>query len=180
MYKTFYKFILCFFIAIFVIRFGMSELAKSNKYNGFGFTLRIPDGWEKISDIKKDRDNRKVIFGTVEKNQLTGRPVAFISILSSQMEQVLWIEDEFPKVIRSLAKAQLKILKKGDIKIDKQIAKWVLYDDIKADLVNLEMYMITDSKLFVRLTFAGDPINFNKRRTEFEKLKESFKFKFLF
>jgi len=176
--KTAWKFIIYFFIAVFALKFIIIQIGKSNKYYGNGYSLRIPAGWEKISDVEKD-DSREVKFVTLARDLLKDRPEATISIYSNKMKQALWIEDEFPSIVKSISNAGLKILDKGDLKIHKQLTPWVLYDNAKADLFSLELYMITDTKLFVRIRYSANPKDFNKYRLSFEELKESFKLKFM-
>jgi len=177
--RTAWKIIIYFFIAVFAAKFVVIQIGKSDKYHGKGFTVRIPEGWEKLSDVKKEESTREVKFATLDREVLKDRPEATISILSKYMEQALWIEDEFPSIVRAISDTGLKIVDKGDLKIEDQIAKWVLYDNARADLFNLEFYMITDSKLFFRIRFSANPDNFNKHRPSFEELKESFKLKFM-
>ena len=105
-------------------------------------------------------------------------PDATISVYSKRLTTPIWIEDEFPGIVLSLSEAGYEVKDKGEIKVDEKISSWVVYYDRKADMLNLEFYIVSENSMFFKIQYSADPDNFKKNRRFFEELKDSFKFRF--
>lgn len=169
-------FLLLFGLFNFVFKGTLSSSTKS--FKGFGISCVIPQGWEK-SDQKIDLvDTRGVVFVTKEKNSETQMPKGIISIIGVKPQQAIWVEDEFPNFVSQIEQSGAEILDKGEIKVDDEISKWVVFYEKEQDILNIEFYVNNESGIFYRITYSAEYETFNLRRPEFETLKDSIKFSF--
>ena len=161
--------------------FGGSGLFTPKSYKGKGYFVKIPVGW-KILKKKKGaiipKDVQVVTFVPEETDPKEDDPGTFITIFTKKLSTPVWIEDEFPDILNSIAKAGFKILDKGEIKMDGVFSKWVVYHDEKTPALALEFYMVTDNSVFYKIQYMAPPDTFNALRGSFEELKASFRFRF--
>jgi len=176
------KFLTLFIVGIFIIK-GLSGAgffeAKSHK--GKGYFVRIPEGWSKVKkrkDVIYPQGVEIVQFIPKEIDLKTEEPGATISIYSKKLPAPIWIEDEFPNIVRSLREEGFEIKDKGDIKINEKIGAWIVYFDRKTPKLNLEFYMVSDNGIFYKIQYSADPDKFSTYRYAIEDLKASFQFKF--
>lgn len=176
--RVLFGFIIMVIIAKSLSTSGMFE-PKDHK--GKGYAVKIPEGWKKV---KKDKDVvypegvEVAMFVPKEIDTRRELPDIYISIFTKKLNTPIWIEDEFPEILRGLHASGYKIMDKGKIDMDEVFSQWVVYHDQKASALVLEFYMVTDNNIFYKIQYAAPPDEFNKRRPSFEELRESFKFRF--
>lgn len=157
----------------------MTGIFRSTTFNGDGFKVSIPSGWEmskERSREKKYEETKITTFVTQEKDS-DDIPQAVITLLSKKLEQAIWIEDEFPNIVQAI-RVKYKVIDKGEIKLDNQLTKWVFYEDKKNNLLNLDFYLVTEASKFYKIQFSAFKEHFKKHRPAFEELRESFKLDF--
>jgi len=176
------KILVIFIIGVVIIKSathaGFFE-AKSHK--GKGYFVKIPVGWKKMKKQKDDVYPQGVEVATFiprEVNPKKDKIDAYISILTKKLKTPIWVEDEFPDILKSIGKSGYRVMDKGEIKLDGAISKWVVYHDKKTPALTLEFYMVTDNNVFFKIQYSTHPDKFNKLRKSFEELKDSFKFRF--
>ena len=164
-----------------VVIFG--DLFHSNVYKGKGYSMVPPPGWVEMKDVKGVRAMMEsaekpeiVTFVTPERIAGTDIPEASLSILTVKLANPTWMEDEFPLIVEALSKAGYRIRTKGQIQIDTLISWWVLYDDPRTALLQLEFYMVNDINRLYKIQFTTGAENFKKHRPVFEAAKDSIKF----
>lgn len=176
------KFLVLFVIGVFVIKSASNAgFFEAKSHKGRGYYVKIPEGWIKA---KKQKDAlypegvEAVTFVPKGTDTEAGPPEIYISIFAKKLTTPIWIEDEFPDILRSIEGAGFKVMDKGEIKLDGKISKWVVYHDRKAPALTLEFYMVTDNNMFYKMQYSAEPDQFNRHRRSFEELKDSFRFRF--
>jgi len=178
-------------ITILVVAYGLKLwfTRSSHIYKGQGYTIEFPVGWsdyEKVNPQKKkkkfameDRMTAKTVtYVTEEVDYETGAFAASMSITSMKLSASAWIEDEWGKIVASIAGYGNRIIDKGEIKIDEELAKWIFYESPPADnAVSFEFYMITEGNMFYKISYTALRTSFDKYRAEFEKSKGTMKIK---
>ena len=179
MYEKIRNILLLFLALVIVFKFYLPKFFKTDQYDGPGYSLKIPIGWEKqkINSNVYGKDVEAVTFTVPEINTITEQPVARITILAKRLTAAFWVEDEFPSILQSISENGYQIMDRGEIKISDQISKWVVFYDKRTDLMELEFYMVTESNIFYRIQYVTDFDKFQKYRPGFEYLKDSFKVK---
>ena len=176
------KALIVFVIAVvFIKNATTSGIFESTSHKGRGYYVKIPEGWTKVKkrkDIVYPEGVDMTMFVPKEVNLKYEDPDVYISIFSKKLSTPIWIEDEFPEILRSIEGAKHRIMDKGEIKIDEKISKWVVYHDKKTPALILEFYMVTDNSVFFKIQYSAPPEKFNQMRRFFEELKNSFKFRF--
>lgn len=167
---------LIFFLVIILVglRPFIARMTDKSVYRGPWYTVAVPKGWT----TKTETDT--VYFTTPDQNVLTGMPEATFSIYSYRSKGALFIENLFPDVLGTLIESQASILKKGEIKVDNQISKWVLYETQYPPLMTLSFFIVDDFNRLTRIQFMTHPNDFTKYRPAFEAFKDSLKFKKIF
>ncbi len=171
---------------VFIYSCNHSKLFKSDKVKGYGYTFVIPAGWEKSAELSHEGKysdpetmTRTIVLIPVDQKSRKGGPNTTISLSSKKLERSFWIEDEFPLIINALTNQGFRIIQKGEIKINEQLSKWVLYQDMGTAQLTLDFYMISENNIFYEIKMITDPENFDKYRPSFEELKSTFKSKML-
>jgi len=176
------KFLILFVIGVFIIKnFSGSSFFEAKSYKGKGYFVRIPKGWKKVKKEKGvvyPQGVNFVLFIPRGINLEIEQPDVSISIYSKKLTTPIWIEDEFPDIVRSLSEAGFEVKDKGEIKLDGKISSWVVYLDRKTPALNLEFYIVSDNNMFYKMQYSAKPENFQQNRHYFEELKNSFKFRF--
>ena len=178
------KYTIIGFLVLFGIKAMFSgDMFHSDQNTGNGYSIKFPKGWaknEQLSSPNKYRpaDEPQIItYSTPELNPKTNTPVADITILTVKPKQAMWIEDDIEDILNQILRQRNKILDKGEIKIDKRICKWVLYQSPKPyNMLNFDFYTVDDSNVLFKLQYSADPKNFQTYRADFEAAKESLKF----
>ncbi len=171
------------FIGVLVKFVVFGDLFHSNVYKGNGYSIVPPAGWVKIkqprtvgSGMGSAEKPDIATFVTPEKTATEEAPEASLSILTVKLGQPVWMEDEFPTILSSLAMTGGRIINKGQIKIDTLISWWVLYEDPQTSLLQLEFYMVNDLNRLFKIQYAARADAFPKHRPAFEAAKDSIKF----
>ena len=173
------------FVVLIALKFsiGNSALFKSDKYTGMAYSIKIPQGWimkrnEGDPGLFMTNYNSmgKILFETPEKRPDTDISVATITIIEAKLKTPAWLDDIFPEVLQSLSQMRAKIKQKGEIKMDGQIAKWVLYKARKSKDLNLEFYVADEKTGMFKMVYSSDPAGFMKYRKSFEAVRDSFLF----
>lgn len=174
-----------FVVIVVVIRFVVfGGLFDSGVYKGEGYSFMPPAGWKKIKEKKNMRammDSKEkpdvVTFVTPETVVEEGieLPAAAISVLVVKLSAPTWMEDEFPSLVKELARAGYKIIDKGQIEISAQVFHWVFYQDPQTYWVNLEFYMVNDVNKLFKVQFTSSPEAFKTYRPDFEKSRDTIK-----
>lgn len=176
------RFLIIFAVGVLIIKSmtgaGFFE-AKSHK--GKGYYVKIPVGWKIVKKQKGAVYPEGVEIATFvpkETDPAKEKIETYISIFTQKLTSPIWIEDEFPDILKSIRKSGHKIMDKGEVKLDGVISEWVVYHDKKIPALVLDFYMVTDNSVFFKIQYSVHPNKFNKLRGSFEELKESFKFRF--
>jgi len=176
------RYLVIFVVAVALIKVtSESGIFASSTHKGKGYLVIIPEGWKKVKQKKGavlDKTVEILMIAPETIDTDNRRPDVFISIYSVKLSTPMWIEDEFPNILKELIDEGFKIMDKGEIKIDDVISKWVVYHDKKIPALNLELYLVTDSSMFYKMWYSAGPEQFNVFRSDFEKFKDSFKFRF--
>jgi len=172
-----------FFIlaVLFIKTVGSSDIFISKVHKGKGYVVRIPEGWIKKKEekgVKYPAGIQVVTFLPEDDQGLSGEPDAYISIFTKKLSAPVWIEDEFPEILKSLREAGYTIKDKGEIKLDELLSNWTVYYDKETPALVLEFYMVTDNSVFYKIQYSAHPDKFRTYRKAFESLKDSFKFRF--
>ena len=105
---------------IFAARLVAGHIYDPSIHRGPWYSVRVPEGWE------KQVDGDEVFFRSPSKDYL-GNPEAIFSIYGFQSRGALFLDLFFEEVMQNLATQNGKVLQQGEIKIDNQISKWVLF-----------------------------------------------------
>ncbi len=172
--KKLINIVIILFLVAFGVRYIIKNLHDPTVYKGSWYTVKIPEGWQK----RQEKD--EVLFISPEVDVLTDTPYAIFSIYTKAAQGALFIEDYMQQVFEMLSQANGQIVDKGEIKVDEEIAQWVLFHQHEPALVYLTFYVVDDYNRLTRIQFVSTPNKFQKYREEFEKFKGSLKFKRLF
>lgn len=180
--KKITRFLVIFVVAVFLIKNATSSgFFEAKDHKAKGFYVKVPQGWKKVKKQKGviyPEGVEVVMFVPKGIDVTREQPDVYISIFTKKLSTPIWIEDEFPNILRSIEKGGYKIMDKGEIKLDGRISAWVVYHDKKTPALVLEFYMVTDNSMFYEIQYSAHPDKFNKERRAFEELKRSFKFRF--
>lgn len=166
---------------LFIKNATTSGIFVSKVHKGKGYLVRIPEGWKKVKkqdDVVYPEGVDVVMFvpNSIDiKNEL---PDVYISVFAKKMTTPIWMEDEFPEILKSIKDAGYKIMDKGEIDLDEKMSEWVVYHDPKTPALVLEFYVVNDNNMFYKIQYSAHPDKFNVDRPAFEQLKDSFKFRF--
>lgn len=186
----FKKILFLFIFFVVLIKFViLPYMNDSMHYRGFTFRVDVPAGWKKYKDenFKKEPDTEILVLvpdlpadENLDFEALkTGKPPepkTKIIFTSRKLPNPMWIEDEFPQILETIAKFGNTIMDKGEIKINNQLFKWVIFNNRKGDKLSLNFYAITDNARIYTVELLTPPAEFNKYRPGFEKAKGSLKF----
>lgn len=180
--KNIAKFLIIFISVVFFIKIiSGSSIFVSKNHKGKGYSVRIPEEWKKVKEEKGvfyPAGVENVTFVPKSIDLGIQKPDLFISIYTRKLSTPIWIEDEFPDILKSLHEEGFRIMDRGEIKLDDVISNWVVYHDKKIPALVLEFYMVTDTSIFYKIQYSAHPDKFNVYRPVFEKFKENFKFRF--
>lgn len=185
MYSEKIKQILVYFIfgVLTIKALMLGGLFKSDIHKGTSYTIRYPIGWIKEKEetptgsfLRSTEKPEIVTFSTPQKDLLADLPEASLTVLTTKLSQPTWIEDEFPEIVGLLKSYGYRVLDRGDIKINEQVWKWVLYMDAKQTTMNLEFYFVNDKNILFKMQYRATPEHFKKHRPAFEAAKDSFTF----
>jgi len=160
-------------LILLILTLMMSACVKGAKrHKAKGYSYLAPVNWIKVENKKKksvfsrfDSNVSEIVqYVTKAENRITGRPEAKITLYSTKLFQATWIEDEFPLIVIALKKSGYKILKKGVIKLDGRVTRWILFRDKKASEINLEFYLIDDTNQLIKFQFSAHPEAFDVYR----------------
>ncbi|MCD4780680.1 MAG: hypothetical protein K8S27_09065 [Candidatus Omnitrophica bacterium] len=173
---------------LFLIKFYItSDIFKTPLYRGEGFSISCPDGWDKMDKKEKYNIPTGVFLNENDYDTVTcflpseqvkeGTRPTYLSAFATQTYAPYWIEDIFPQVMDVLIKTPgYVILDKGELKVDEQVSRWVLYDVKKEETVYLEFFMVDERNGFFKLRYQADYDKFKKFRPAFETFRDSFAF----
>lgn len=167
----YFKIFLLVMLVIFVVRVILPRMLDKSVHRGRWYSVKVPEGWE------KKKGENEVIFICPDKDFYTEVPFAKFSIYGKQSRGALFLDDFFVDVLKSYARRDGVIFDKGEIKIDGQISKWVLFRSADPYLASLTFYSIDDWGRFTKIQYVAHPDKFQKYRPKFEEFKNSIKFK---
>jgi len=160
---------------------------RKGVYNSSHFRMTFPYKWKEgswtiptVLPAGSLYDPEIFVAESPAKHKPTGTPAASISLFAQKMEQVVWMEDIYPVIIREYERSGYKILQRGEIKIGDQISKWVLCRNDQRDEIAMDFYVVDESSFFYKLQYASHKSTFNEYRYEFEAAKETLEIKFAF
>jgi len=160
-------------VIIFVVRLITSHIYDPSIHRGAWYKVKVPEGW------KKEAREDEVFFYSPQKDYL-GNSEAIFSIYGFKSRGALFMDLFFPDVLGNLAQQNGKILNQGEIKIDTQISKWVLFRSYDPDWIIWSFFIIDEFNRLTKIQFLTRPEHFKKYRTVFEAFKDSIKFKQFF
>jgi len=166
------KLLIFLMVLIIAVKFSWKNFIDETVYRGKGFSIKGPAGWQKIIDKK----NHTVTYICHEKDFETERPEALMVFYSEKTSSSIFLEDYIIRVVDSLYQTGLKILDRGEIKIDGVIFKWVLYSNKEPELTVLSFYGVDDYNILYQIQYATVPNKFGKHRKVFEEVKGTFNF----
>ena len=157
------------------------------KYNGGHYKMFFPRKWEEgswmIPTVLPAESLYEPELFTAEspkRHKATGTPDASISLFSQKMEQVVWMEDLYPVILREYARSGYAIMQKGEIKIDGNIFKWMLSKNTLRNEVAMDFYHVSDASVFYKIQYASHLDTYNKYRRDFEESKATMQVKITF
>ena len=162
---------------------------KTTTHKGIGYSIKYPLGWKKI---KEESDLGVFVTATIDKNVATfipseidstataGKPGATVIVASAKLSDPSWIEDLWPDIMAAIIRSGVKVIDKGEIKIEKQIAKWVLFQERAAKIWHLEFYFTDEKNGFYKIMYIAEPRAFDPHRKTFEEGRSPFQFVFGF
>ena len=147
---------------------------------GNGFSIRFPPGWVRIDreiepafKMESKFSPQQVTFATPKINSDTNVPDAMITVFMVHPDQPFWLEDDFPTLLDVLARSGYLIMDHGQVKIDDQIANWVIYRDDYQERIRLEFFSVNDSGIVFRLQYSVAQARFSAYRQDFEDAKST-------
>lgn len=161
-------------------------------HRGDGYSIEFPEGWldyEKVSPDRRrkrkkkfsveDRDKPKTVtYVTEEVDTESGAYAASMSISSLKLSTAAWLEDEWGKIVMSVATQGNRIIDKGQVLIDEEKSKWIFYESPPhMNAVTFEFYIITEGNMFYKISFTALRNKFDVYRPVFEKSKDTMKIK---
>jgi len=157
--------------------------SQSMFYRGKRFSMDFPAGWDRTDEdydtimYSSEVGSPEIVAFSTPVAKPTDRPEATISATALKLESALWIEDQFIDIIKALHKSGFKIIDKGEVRIEGQLAKWVFVEAPRRKMVVIEFYMIDDGNIFYKIQYSATPRGFSKFRKIFEQSKSTFRFK---
>ncbi len=149
---------------------------------GEGFSIRFPDGWTKVKrdiepafQMESKFSPQTVIFVSPQVNPVTNVPEAMIAMHVVRPNKPFWLEDDFPILVDVLGRSGYAILDQGQIKLDEEIADWVVYRDDYQERVRLEFFTVNGSGMVFRLQYSAAQDKFGVYRKDFEDTKATIK-----
>jgi hypothetical protein len=184
-YDKLKTFLVLLFVFVFLLNAGKkSGWFEPKLIDGNGYKMDFPVGWirntEETKDIRMEGslyETQIITYDSPQKDPKTGEPEARLQMYARKLESAMWIEDEWVDIVSSIRKARFIILDKGEIKLDGEISKWLVFHDQKRTALILEFYFVTDSNVFYKIRYVGTPKGFSKHRPDFEEAKSTFKLK---
>ena len=164
---------------------GCKFFNRTNYYKGEKYSIVFPSGWHKIqrnieptlSTIELKSPALEVVVVSpdtdLENLQLLK---ASIGVQVLKPSRAIWIEDELPYIKEFLEQSGYTIIEKGQIKIDEQIANWLLYYDADQTVLTMDFYIATEFNIIYRIQYKTNFDHFNDYRPQFEAAKDTFKF----
>ena len=172
------KTIIFLILLIVAVRFFLYPPQNKNLHKGHNYSVIMPEGWE-----KKEAENEVIVLSP-ETDFMTDKPLAVFSIYAKKVEgAALLLDIAFQEFIESYRKSGWKVIKKGEIKIDEQITKWILCQPLEEESPELLLifFNLDDFNNMTQIQYLAKDVDaFNKYRPTFEKFKDSIKFKKLF
>ncbi|MDP2652861.1 MAG: hypothetical protein Q8Q08_02395 [Candidatus Omnitrophota bacterium] len=165
------KMVIFFVILIVGVNILKEKMFDESVHRGGWYTVVKPVGWN------ERKEENEIIFESPETSVMTGMPEAIFSIYSVKATGALFLEDLFGEVMASLRQLKGKVLDKGQLKIDNQDARWVLFFHRDPDLFILTFYIADDFNRLTKIQFISTPEKFPSYRSQFEAFKNSIRFK---
>lgn len=153
-------------VILFVAKLVAGRIYDPTVHRGPWYSVKIPVGWQK--QVEGD----EVFFRSPEKDAL-GNPGAVFSIYGHQSKGALFIEDFFEEVIAALSQQRGQILQRGEIKIDNEISRWVLFRMDDPEWIIWTFYVVDDFNRLTKIQFLSKPKDFAAYRPVFEEFKDS-------
>lgn len=172
--KQYRRLIFILVIVLVGLRPLIARLTDRSVFRGPWYTVAVPQGWER--KIEEDT----VSFIAPDENIMTGMPEAVFSIYTKKSSGALFLETLMEEVMTALSQMNGRLLDQGEIMIDGQVSKWVLFLNEEPQIMMLSFYIVDDFNRLTRIQFVTTPRDFKKHRQEFERFKESLRFKKLF
>ncbi len=157
-------------VFIFVLRLIAGHIYDPTMYRGPWYRVKIPEGWKK--EVKDDE-----VFFTSPGKDFLGNPHAIFSIYGFQSKGALFMEDFFPEVMDGLLRQDGEVLQHGEIKVDEQISRWVLFRNHDPEWIIWTFYVIDDYNRLTKIQMMTKPDDFTQYRPIFEQFKDSIKFR---
>ncbi|MBU0467906.1 MAG: hypothetical protein KKD07_08650 [Candidatus Omnitrophica bacterium] len=174
-------------VIVFAVKFLFSMgTFDSVTYKGTGYTINFPTGWK---TTKEELVDIGVYFVSVEDkdvvtfypegflNPESGQPEVHMTIASGKLASPAWIQDLWPDIVKAIIDSKVRLIDKGEIKINGQISKWVLFLENGNKKWRLEFYVCDEKNGFIKIIYAADQKEFAEYRKVFEDSKETFLFK---
>ncbi len=163
-----------------ILRSGCSN--KPGYFSGEGVALVFPETWHKIDAVVEPPFNMKskfspfnVVYACPEEDPNTFLPAATIGVYRIKPDRQLWLADDFPDLVNMFAESGFEILDKGEILIDDQISKWVVYRDNERSRIKLEFFVVNDNNVLYRIQYSTSDDKFAQYRPDFEATKSTIK-----
>lgn len=141
-----------------------------------GYSIKFPLWWtvEEINQGEQIKASR-----TVESvKDLFQEKVSFSIIESDQPIQLNYFFIKNIKGLKELFKFQE--IKKGEISLNKTMAKWILYSfqpDSLTNNVQILQYFLVKNRQTCIITFISTPNQFNQYKNQFQKIAQSLELK---
>jgi len=156
---------------------------RKNHHSGYGFSVTFPQGWKRGENHDKllfrisAEKPRIITYYSPKRASEDGIPNANISVYAQKFSDPIWIEDVFPQILGLLKGQGYRVLDEGQIKINGIVSHWVLYQVRETGTTQIAFYVISDSKVFIKLKYMANDSSFKTYREEFEAARKTFKFK---
>ena len=119
----------------------------------------------------------EVLFISPEVDIFTETPYAMFSIYTQASKGALFLDDYFIQVQEAFAREKGRMMDKGEILIDGQVSKWLLFRYEDPPFAVMSFYVVDDFNRLTRLQLIAQRSKFNDYRKQFEAFKSTFKFK---
>ncbi len=157
-------------VVLLIARLIAGHIYDPSIYRGPWYTVKIPLGWT----AEKQED--EVLFKSPEQGMF-GSPLAVFSIYGYQSRGALFLDMFFPEVLANLQQQNVEILSQGQIKIDNQIASWVLCRNKDPEWIIWSFYVVDDYNRLTKVQFMTKPEDFKRYRPVFEQFRDTIKIK---
>ncbi len=174
-----------FSLAVALLAWGMSAASCvpiRNLYRAMSFSFVYPEGWKKVHremsppfGMKAKSKPYFIAFDCPEADPDSGEAVASLSFYVVKLTQQIWLEDEFPSIAETFTMSGYEVLDRGEIMIDEQISKWLVYRDTEHNRINLEFYVINDNNILFRIQYSAKQDKFALYRPAFETARNTMK-----